>query len=118
MPKGKVSNSFKKRIYSADDGFIQLIGEVIRDGLKSDPYWFFSPWARMWCSVGGLHETTCEELYYKSLALNSDLIPIKFRNLNLFNYTEFRKVAFKANRRRLEGEPYKHLIAKWEYLLD
>lgn len=118
MPKRKTSSTFKKRIHTVEDGHIQLIGEVIRDGLKHDPYWFFSPWARMWCNIGGLHSTTCKELYYKSLARNSDLIHIKFRSLNHFNYGEFRKVAFKANRKRLEGEPYKHLIARWEYMLD
>lgn len=118
MPKGKTTSTFKKRIYSANDGFIQLIGEVVRDGLKHDPYWFFSPWARMWCKIGGLHDTSCKEFYYKALANNSDLIPINFRSLNLFNYKQFRKVAFKANKRKIELKPYKHLIRRWEYLVD
>ena len=44
----------KHRIWSPKDGYIVLVGEIIKDAYKQDPWWFMSPYARIWFSIGGI----------------------------------------------------------------
>jgi hypothetical protein len=89
-------DKMRRAISSPDDGFICLIGRIIRDGYKNDPYWFFSPSANFWCDVGGLVDIP--RMYRLSLARNPHIKPLPFRQLDWDDYLDFRTKEIKARK--------------------